>query len=171
MSTTPTANYGWGKPNNGADNNNWGIDANALYDAVDAQMFSVSTVASAALPASGGPLTGRVDAKNGTVALTVYTGVTGTQAFDLSTANVFSATVTGTVTFTLTNVPATANAAIPLVIRVTNGGSHVTWFAGIKWANGAGAPALTASGTDMLVLMSFDQGTTWDQMGFQQNVS
>lgn len=171
MATTPTANFGWQTPNNNADNNNWGIDLIAEFSAIDATVFGIQTTANAALPATGGTMTGALNAKTGTVAATILTGVTGTQNIDLSTANAFGLVVTGNVVLSMTNVPSVAAAAVPLIVSITNGGSHVTWPAGFKWANGTGAPALTTSGTDVLAFISFNQGSTWLEVGFQQNVS
>lgn len=38
--TTPTANYAWGKPTPGADADAWGVEANVIFDAQDAQVFA-----------------------------------------------------------------------------------------------------------------------------------
>lgn len=87
--------------------------------------------------------------------------VSGTYAINLSTANVHSATVTGNVTVSFTNVPAGSNQTVSLVLTLTNGGAHtITWPASVKWP-GASVPSLTASGTDVLIFFTNNNGTTW----------
>ena len=77
-------------------------------------------------------------------------------ACDYATGYVFSATISGATTISLTNVPATGTAM--LMLRLTNGGSAtVTWPSGIKWPGGT-APTLTASGLDEVVLMRTNAG-------------
>ncbi len=86
--------------------------------------------------------------------------ITTSQAFDLTSGNVFTATVTGTVTITFTN-PAAAGQCSSLSMILTNGGSSVvTWPAAVKWAGGV-APTLTTSGVDVLTFFTVDAGTTW----------
>lgn len=80
---------------------------------------------------------------------------------DLATANVFTKTIAGAITFTLSNVPA-AGVSASFILKLVNGGSAaVTWFAGVKWPGGV-APVLTAAGRDNLYFQSDDGGTTWD---------
>ena len=77
-------------------------------------------------------------------------------ACDYATGYVFSTTISGATTISLTNVPATGTAM--LMLRLTNGGSAaVTWPSGIKWPGGT-APTLTASGLDEVVLMRTNAG-------------
>lgn len=79
---------------------------------------------------------------------------------DLSLANYFSKTISGTTTFTVSNVPTTGTTA-SFVLDLTNGGSAtVNWWSGIKWEGGT-APTLTASGRDVLGFFTHDGGTTW----------
>ena len=113
---------------------------------------------------------------SGRAALTredIYTSalgsISGAQNLDLSTANVFTATITGSTTFTLTNVPASGR-FVPIVLRLTNGGSNVTWPSGSKWPNGS-APTLSTSGTDQIVGNTTDGGTTIFWNSAQLNIS
>lgn len=86
--------------------------------------------------------------------------ITGTYAFDLEAGNVFSGTLTGATTFSFANVPATNSSSVAFLI--TNGGSAaVTWPGSINWPGGA-APTLTAAGTDLIVLVTIDGGTSWN---------
>ena len=83
-------------------------------------------------------------------------GVVTDGACDYASGYIFSATISGATTISLTNVPATGTAM--LMLRLTNGGSAtVTWPSGIKWPGGA-APTLTASGLDEVVLMRTNAG-------------
>ena len=79
---------------------------------------------------------------------------------DINTGNFFSKTISGTTTFTVSNVPTTGTTA-SFILDLTNGGSAtVNWWSGMKWAGGT-APTLTASGRDALGFFTYDGGTTW----------
>jgi len=81
--------------------------------------------------------------------------------FDLNTANYFTKTISTTTTFTVSNVPSSGT-SIAFILDATNAGSAaITWFSGVKWAGGT-APALTASGRDILGFFTHDAGTTWN---------
>lgn len=62
---TPTLNYGWMKPTIGGDATTWGNELNTDLDGIDSTVFSVSGTANAALPKSGGTLTGALTARQG----------------------------------------------------------------------------------------------------------
>ena len=84
-------------------------------------------------------------------------------AIDLSAGNVFTKTISGATTFTVSNTPTTGTAA-SFILELTNAGSAaITWFSGVKWAGGT-APTLTAAGVDVLGFYSHDGGTTWRGM-------
>ena len=91
-------------------------------------------------------------------------GNTSTLAtFDLETANFFSATSTGATTWAFSNPVASGDFG-GFVAELTNGGAHQQhWPAAVDWPGGA-APALTASGKDILVFVTRDAGTTWHGM-------
>ena len=78
---------------------------------------------------------------------------------DLNTGSVFTKTIAGASTLTVSNVPATGTVA-SFILQLVNPGTNVTWFANIRWAGGA-APTLTASGTDVLGFYTFDAGANW----------
>lgn len=81
-------------------------------------------------------------------------------AIDLVSGNIFTKTISGATTFTLSNVPA-AGTTVSFMLDLTNGGSAaVTWWSGVKWAGGV-TPTLTASGRDVLGFFTHDAGTTW----------
>jgi len=80
---------------------------------------------------------------------------------DLSAGNYFTKTISGTTTFTVSNV-ASSGTVNSFILQLTNGGSAtVTWFSGVKWAGGT-APTLTSSGVDVLGFYTIDGGTTWE---------
>lgn len=84
-------------------------------------------------------------------------------AIDLATGNLFTKTISGATTLTVSNVPATGTAA-SFILELTNAGSAaITWFSGVKWAGGT-APTLTAFGVDVLGFYSHNGGTTWRGM-------
>ena len=85
---------------------------------------------------------------------------TGAQTLDLSLGNVITATLTGDGTWTITN-PAASGKASTVSIFLTNGGAFtITWAVVPKWAGGI-PPLLTVAGVDLIVLTTFDGGTTW----------
>lgn len=79
---------------------------------------------------------------------------------DLSKGNYFTKTISGTTTFTVSNVP-TSGSVASFILDLTNGGSAtITWWSGTKWVGGT-APTLTTSGRDVLGFFTHDGGTTW----------
>jgi len=78
---------------------------------------------------------------------------------DCSLASVFSRTISGATTLTVSNVAASGSVS-SFILELTNPGTNVTWWAGVKWASGV-APTLTITGTDILGFYTHDGGTTW----------
>ena len=79
---------------------------------------------------------------------------------DLSAGNYFTKTISGTTTFTVSNV-ATSGDVAAFILVLTNAGAYtVNYFSGVTWAGGT-APTLTASGVDILGFFTIDGGTTW----------
>lgn len=88
----------------------------------------------------------------------------GASDIDLALGAVYSKTISGATTFTLSNVPATGTVPV-FILRLTNGGSAtVTWWSGIKWPGGT-PPTLTASGLDAFGFYTVDGGTSWEMIG------
>jgi hypothetical protein len=84
----------------------------------------------------------------------------GASNIDCALASVYSRTISGATTFTVSNVAA-AGSVSSFILELTNGGSAtVTWWAGVKWAGGT-PPTLTAAGLDILGFYTRDGGTTW----------
>ena len=106
-------------------------------------------------------MTGEVDILTARHLFSALGSITTTQDLDLDVAMAFTATVTGVVTIAFTNVPSAGSFMQGVIIKLTNGGAFaVTWPAAVKWAGGT-APTLTTSGTDLIAMVSFDDGTTW----------
>ena len=85
--------------------------------------------------------------------------VSGATTINLALGNVVTATVTGAVTWTVTNASSANASSFNLIL--TNGGSAAqTWMGGTSWAGGV-APTLSSAGTDVLTFFTTDAGTTW----------
>jgi len=126
---------------------------------------TISNTGTLTLPTSTDTLVGRATTDtltNKTITATKEVKVAmAANDIDLSLANYFSKTISGTTTLTVSNVPATGT-AISIILDLTNGGSAaITWWSGMKWAGGA-APSLTSSGRDILGFFTYDGGTTWN---------
>lgn len=86
--------------------------------------------------------------------------ITGATTVNLEVGNYVTATCTGNITWTFSN-PATSGSGCGFIMVLTNGGAFTqTWPAAVDWPYGV-APTLTASGTDVLVFITNDGGTTW----------
>lgn len=105
------------------------------------------------LPLSGGKMTGAITAIRETRSILTNNNI------DLTTANVFVKTIVGATTFTLSNIAA-AGSVNSFILELTNAGTNVTFWAGVKWAGGI-KPTLTLVGTDILGFYSHDGGITW----------
>jgi hypothetical protein len=111
------------------------------------------------LTTSGGPITG-----SGTITfagtLAVANGGTGITSFGAGVADWLGTPSSANLTFTFSN-PTASDELCGFTLVLTNGGSQtVTWPASVDWP-AATAPTLTASGTDVLVFITCDGGTTW----------
>lgn len=92
-----------------------------------------------------------------------------TPAIDLSLGTVFSGTIVGSTTFSVSNVPVSGKVGA-FMLDLTNGGAYtVTWWSGVVWQNGI-APTLTVSGRDLLGFITRDGGTTWNGLLIGQNM-
>ena len=112
------------------------------------------------LPLAGGTMSGDLVMGAGAVLQERQLALGAGSAINVSVAAVFSKTISGATTFTITNVPAAATVS-SFMLDLTNGGSAaITWWAGTKWAGGT-APTLTAAGRDLLGFLTYDGGTTW----------
>jgi hypothetical protein len=155
----PTTNYGWDLPTVGGANGTWGTELNTIFNEIDTDLAAVSAVASAALPKAGGVMAGRIDSKTATMARQDKGSISGATNFDLAVAQFFTFTPSALVTMTFTNKPS-GTFAYGVVLAITNGLNKVTWPTTTKWAGGT-PPTLTASGIDLIGMITFDNGTIW----------
>lgn len=160
-----------GTPSSGTLTNVTGLPISTGVSGLGANVATfLATPSSANLAAALTDETGTgaaVFATNPALTTPTSTGTKETRAvisasnIDCATGNVFTKTISGATTFTVSNVPASGN-AYSMTLVITNGGSAVvTWFSGIKWPGGT-APTLTTSGRDRVFVMTEDGGTTWD---------
>lgn len=167
MADTTTTNYSFTKPEDQASSGTWGSKLNTDLDLIDTEIKtreteidSTETVANAALPKAGGVMTGEIDIFTSKATRVDLGSISGTGTLDFDAANGWTATVTGTVTVALSNVP-TGTFIVGGILELTNGGSSaVTWPGAFKWEGGT-APTLTTSGVDVIAFVSFDAGTTF----------
>ena len=86
--------------------------------------------------------------------------VSGSTTIDLTAGNSVTATAGGAITWTFSN-PTASDELCGFVLKLVNGGSATqTWPASVDWPS-ATAPTLTTSGTDVLVFITCDGGTTY----------
>lgn len=104
---------------------------------------------------SGGTMTGAITAIRETQ---ISLGVSS--AIDLSLGNLFTKSVNSNTTFSVLNFLSSGTSNSFILELVNAGAFTITWFSGIKWAEGI-APVLTASGVDVLGFYSYDGGVTW----------
>ena len=126
----------------------------------------VKATADAALPASGGAMTGDIDFNDNVIqeaCIMDYAEKTQAAAandIDLSLGNVQTYTLSGAQTLTFSNPPAAPKAG-SFTLFVTNGSSALlTWPTTVRWPGG-NAPDLTASGKDIIVFTTIDGGINW----------
>lgn len=155
-----TANFGWTKPTVGGSAGTWGTELNTLFDDADSDLNTVKTTADAAMPKAGGIFTGEIEIASERYALTALGNISGSVTVNLDNGDFQHGTVTGDITsFAISNWPASGKVEW-LTLELTDGGAHtITWPAAIKW-DGSVDPTLQASGVDVLVFYSRDNGTT-----------
>jgi hypothetical protein len=110
------------------------------------------------LALAGGTMTGGIVMGTGAV-LQERQAAVAASAIDVSTAAVFSKTISGATTFTVSNVPA-AGAVSSFILELTNASTNVTWWANIRWAGGT-VPTLSTTGVDVLGFYTSDGGSNW----------
>lgn len=164
---TPTTNYALDKPVVAGDAGAWGAQLNADLDTIDTVMqanedaaAAAQATADAALPVAGGTMTGELDLLTAKATRVDLGSIATTATLDFDLANAWTATVGGTVTLAVANVPS-GTFVVGGILQLTNGGSSVvTWPAAFTWEGGT-VPTLTTSGVDLIAFVSFDAGTTF----------
>ena len=77
---------------------------------------------------------------------------------DCALGNYFTKTVNGSVTFTVSNIPASRTYSFALHIYHTSG--TITWFSGVRWPRNI-APTLTTARQHTFIFTTHDGGTNW----------
>jgi hypothetical protein len=139
------------------------IDAGGYITATSTNTLSNKTLAATTL---SGQLTGAdqtvsaINLKDYGEITNALGNTTGAKTIDLTLGNSVTATTTGATTWTFSN-PTASDELCSFSIKLVNGGSAAqTWPASVDWPS-ATAPTLTTSGTDVLVFITCDGGTTW----------
>jgi len=87
-------------------------------------------------------------------------GVSGGTTINVTNGTYVKATAAGITTWIFTFSAPSGNAS-GFVLELTNGGTYtMNWPLSVKWPGGA-APELTATGVDVLIFITNDNGTTW----------
>lgn len=86
--------------------------------------------------------------------------ISGTKALDLADGNIHTGTLTGTTTLSIISAAAAGQGSSLFLILTNGGASSLTWDGSIKWPGGT-IPSLSTSGTDLLIFVTVDGGTTW----------
>lgn len=148
------SSYAGGTPNDGS------VSTVKIVDgAVTASKVSSTTGSGAFVLATAPTITGVKETKAAVSASNI----------DLATANYFSKTISGDITFTVSNT-ASSGSVSSFILDLTNGGSStITWWSGIKWAGGF-ASELTASGRDILGFFTHDGGSTWNGLVLAKDI-
>lgn len=80
---------------------------------------------------------------------------------DLSSASLFTKSISSNTTFTLSNLPVAAEGGMAFAVKLTISSAAVpSWPASVKWPGGTKPPL--PNGTHLIGFLSFDDGTTWD---------
>lgn len=102
---------------------------------------------------------------------TVISSNSGTSyAFDFNLSRTWKITLTGNVTFTVSNVP--ASGVVPFTVHIIQGSGPytVTWFSTAEWPGGVAPTISTTSGhRDIFVGETIDGNTTFQMMAAAQN--
>ena len=87
------------------------------------------------------------------------TAISGT-AIDCSLGNYFTKTITGSTTFTFTNIPASGTEYSMTVELDLNGSNAVAWPTSVTWSADT-APTITDAKTQLFMFVTVDGGTKW----------
>jgi molybdopterin-binding protein len=86
--------------------------------------------------------------------------VSTSTAIDFNSGNVVTATIASGASFSLTNPPTNGIAGSLLLILINAGTATSLFPSGVKWAGGS-TPTLSTSGTDLIKLVTTDNGSNW----------
>lgn len=88
---------------------------------------------------------------------------TGTVNIDLSLGGVFEYTLTGDVTFTVSNAPSLSNEILSFVVRINQGATPyvINWFGGLTWLTEGGAPSAPTANKSAEYIFTTTNGTNY----------
>jgi hypothetical protein len=102
----------------------------------------------------------RLSIQNYSLVVQTLGGISGATTINVTDGCYVTATSAGITTWIFT-FPAPTDNASGFVLELTNGGTYTqNWPLSVKWPGGT-APELTATGTDVLIFITKDNGVTW----------
>lgn len=124
------------------------------------------------LPKAGGTMSGELNLADNLLtrpkikdygeAAVIATGVSGSTTINLENGNVVQHTLSGAVSYTVSNPSASGIAcSFTLIIIQPATAVSVTWHSGVRWVNGAPPDLAVDSGIFVLTFSTLDAGTTW----------
>jgi len=78
---------------------------------------------------------------------------------DCNAASVYTKTITGATTLTVSNVPPSGTVK-SFLLELINAGTNITWWPNVRWP-GATKPTLSLTGIDVLGFYTYNGGATW----------
>lgn len=139
-------------PTPGGDDGNWGT---VLNEFLEVAHNTDGSPKNAALPLSGGTLSGPVEEAPPTIA-----NISGTYNLDLDTNQHFVLTMTGDVTISVTNAPTGIQRFTVVLKQDGTGGHTTTWGFSPLWAGGS-APTVTATASAVDIYTFYFDGTNY----------
>lgn len=135
-----------------------GAGASVVDATANINFSDVNNIVAAVLSATSASLTS-ANADRLTGSIQALGSISGSQAINISTADTVTATITGATTFSVTNL--VTGKANTLTLYLTNpGAGTITWPSGTTF-NLSAAPTLPATGNTIIILETYDDGTTW----------
>jgi len=144
----------------GAGNLSWALPAAAPGGGVNELQFNNTGAFGGAANLTFDSNEYRLSIQNYSLVVQTLGGVSGATTINVTDGCYVTATSAGITTWIFT-FPAPTSNACGFVLELVNGGTYTqNWPLSVKWPGGT-APELTASGTDVLIFITRDNGSTW----------